>query len=51
MRPKAIIGMSSPLARNTPDYPKLAVWPDAYYWTANTFFKCKHFRRRESLRL
>src|SRR6266480_2711663 len=22
---------------NTPDYPKLAVWPDAYYWTANTF--------------
>src|SRR5437879_2528107 len=22
---------------NTPDYPKLAVWPNAYYWTANTF--------------
>src|SRR6266403_1672610 len=22
---------------NTPDYPKLAVWRDAYYWTANTF--------------
>jgi len=22
---------------NTPDYPKLAVWPDAYYWAANTF--------------
>lgn len=20
-----------------PDYPKLGVWPDAYYWTSNTF--------------
>src|SRR5467141_2003129 len=26
-----------PFGSNTPDYPKLAVWPDAYYWTANTF--------------
>jgi len=22
---------------NLPDYPKLGVWPDAYYWTSNTF--------------
>lgn len=22
---------------NIPDYPKLGVWPDAYYWTSNTF--------------
>jgi hypothetical protein len=22
---------------NVPDYPKLGVWPDAYYWTSNTF--------------
>jgi Bacterial Ig-like domain (group 3) len=26
-----------PFGSNVPDYPKLAVWPDAYYWTANTF--------------
>jgi len=23
--------------RNLPDYPKVGVWPDAYYFTANTF--------------
>src|SRR5437773_3284451 len=28
---------------NTPDYPKLAVWPDAYYWTANTFSSANTF--------
>ncbi len=28
---------------NTPDYPKLAVWPDAYYWTANTFSSASAF--------
>ena len=28
---------------NTPDYPKLAVWPDAYYWTANTFSGSTNF--------
>lgn len=22
---------------NLPDYPKLGVWPDAYYWSSNTF--------------
>jgi hypothetical protein len=22
---------------NIPDYPKVGVWPDAYYWTSNTF--------------
>jgi hypothetical protein len=22
---------------NVPDYPKLGVWPDAYYWASNTF--------------
>lgn len=22
---------------NLPDYPKLGVWPDGYYWSANTF--------------
>ena len=28
---------------NAPDYPKLAVWPDAYYWTANTFSSASAF--------
>src|SRR5467141_4939181 len=28
---------------NTPDYPKLAVWPDAYYWTANMFSSAMNF--------
>jgi hypothetical protein len=31
------------LGSNTPDYPKLGVWPDAYYWTANTFSSANTF--------
>jgi hypothetical protein len=26
-----------PFGKNLPDYPKLGVWPDAYYWTANMY--------------
>ena len=32
-----------PFGSNNPDYPKLAVWPDAYYWTANTFSSATNF--------
>jgi hypothetical protein len=32
-----------PFGTNNPDYPKLAVWPDAYYWTANTFSSAMNF--------
>jgi hypothetical protein len=32
-----------PFGTNNPDYPKLAVWPDAYYWTANTFSSATNF--------
>lgn len=28
---------------NVPDYPKLGVWPDAYYWTSNTFQNGSNF--------
>jgi hypothetical protein len=28
---------------NIPDYPKLGVWPDAYYWTSNTFQNGSNF--------
>jgi hypothetical protein len=28
---------------NVPDYPKLGVWPDAYYWTSNTFLNGASF--------
>ncbi len=33
-----------------PDYPKLTVWPDAYYLTFNNFNSRNRFRRRERLR-